>query len=155
MKAIVTHGGAGTTAAALSAGKPTIVVPHFGDQTLWGNYVHKKLGAGPAPIPSTAFNVENLVTAIKEAVSNEQMKENAKLVAEKIAKEDGIAKALEVINKVKQEDKQWKEDVKWFEDFPWKKANRPVPSTREDFLWLKEHGMFPFTKEEIEATVAN
>ncbi len=33
--ATVHHGGAGTTAAALSAGKPAVIVPCFGDQPFW------------------------------------------------------------------------------------------------------------------------
>jgi len=37
MAAIVHHGGAGTTAAALRAGIPSVVVPFFGDQPFWGD----------------------------------------------------------------------------------------------------------------------
>lgn len=32
VSAVCHHGGAGTTAAGLRAGKPTIIVPFFGDQ---------------------------------------------------------------------------------------------------------------------------
>ena len=32
---VVHHGGAGTTAAGLRAGRPTVVVPFFGDQFFW------------------------------------------------------------------------------------------------------------------------
>lgn len=32
---VVHHGGAGTTAAAVAAGKPSVVVPFFGDQLFW------------------------------------------------------------------------------------------------------------------------
>ena len=39
------HGGAGTTAAGLRAGKPTIILPFSGDQFFWGNIV-EKIGAG-------------------------------------------------------------------------------------------------------------
>jgi sterol 3beta-glucosyltransferase len=45
----VHHGGAGTTAAGLLAGKPTIVCPFFGDQPFWGARV-AALGVGPEPI---------------------------------------------------------------------------------------------------------
>ena len=40
----VSHGGAGTTAAALTAGTPQVVVPHMADQPFWGRRVHE-LGA--------------------------------------------------------------------------------------------------------------
>jgi vancomycin aglycone glucosyltransferase len=34
---VVHHGGAGTTAAALHAGRPQIIIPHLGDQFFWAN----------------------------------------------------------------------------------------------------------------------
>ena len=42
--------GAGTTAAGLRAGVPSVVIPFFGDQPFWGRRV-AELGVGPAPIP--------------------------------------------------------------------------------------------------------
>ena len=36
MAAVVHHGGAGTTAAGLRAGVPTIITPIYGDQFFWG-----------------------------------------------------------------------------------------------------------------------
>ena len=39
------HGGAGTTAAGLRAGKPSIICPFFGDQPFWGQMVaNRKVG---------------------------------------------------------------------------------------------------------------
>ncbi|HKB91842.1 MAG TPA: nucleotide disphospho-sugar-binding domain-containing protein, partial [Opitutaceae bacterium] len=43
--AVIHHGGAGTTASALHAGKPQIVVPHIGDQMFFGQEV-ERLGCG-------------------------------------------------------------------------------------------------------------
>src|SRR5581483_7506321 len=48
--AVVHHGGAGTFAASLRAGKPTLVVPFFGDQPMWGRFAGR-LGVGPKPLP--------------------------------------------------------------------------------------------------------
>ena len=62
--AVCHHGGAGTTAAGLRAGKPTIVVPFFGDQFFWGSMINKS-GAGPVPIPGKRLNVDDLVEAFK------------------------------------------------------------------------------------------
>ena len=42
--AVVHHGGAGTTAAALRAGRPMVAVPFFGDQPFWGRRI-AELGA--------------------------------------------------------------------------------------------------------------
>ncbi|CAF3779665.1 unnamed protein product [Rotaria socialis] len=64
VSAVCHHGGAGTTAAGLRAGKPTIVVPFFGDQFFWGAMINKS-GAGPAPIPGKRFNVNDLIDAFK------------------------------------------------------------------------------------------
>ncbi|RJT75989.1 glycosyltransferase [Arthrobacter cheniae] len=49
--AVVHHGGAGSTAAGIRAGRPTLVVPFLGDQPFWGARVHA-LGVGPAPLPA-------------------------------------------------------------------------------------------------------
>ncbi|MBZ0297475.1 MAG: glycosyltransferase, partial [Anaerolineae bacterium] len=50
MSAVVHHGGAGTTAAGLRAGRPTIICTFIADQPFWGQRVHA-LGAGSKPIP--------------------------------------------------------------------------------------------------------
>ena len=39
VSAVVHHGGAGTTAIGLAKGRPTVVVPFFGDQAFWGTHV--------------------------------------------------------------------------------------------------------------------
>ena len=48
LRAVVHHGGAGTTAAGLCAGKPTMICPFFGDQHFWGHMVYQA-GVGPEP----------------------------------------------------------------------------------------------------------
>lgn len=64
---VVHHGGAGTTAAGIAMGKPTVVVPFFGDQPFWGAMV-AKAGAGPVPVPSKQLTSTNLAAAILEAL---------------------------------------------------------------------------------------
>ena len=41
VNAVVHHGGAGTTAAGIKAGKPTWICPFFGDQFFWGEIIYK------------------------------------------------------------------------------------------------------------------
>jgi len=41
MAAVVHHGGAGTTAAGLRAGKPTVICPFIADQPFWGRIIHE------------------------------------------------------------------------------------------------------------------
>jgi UDP:flavonoid glycosyltransferase YjiC (YdhE family) len=38
VSAVIHHGGAGTTAIGLAKGRPTFVVPFFGDQGFWGKF---------------------------------------------------------------------------------------------------------------------
>ena len=70
--AVVHHGGAGTTAAGLRAGKPTVICPFIADQPFWGSVVHE-LGVGPEPIPQRRLSVENLASAITTAVTDAEM----------------------------------------------------------------------------------
>jgi sterol 3beta-glucosyltransferase len=96
MAAVVHHGGAGTTAAGLAAGKPSVICPFFGDQPFWGKRV-TALGAGPAIIPLKRLTAERLAGAITEAVSNPVMRQRAKDLGERIRQEDGVGKAAEAI----------------------------------------------------------
>lgn len=70
VSAVVHHGGAGTSAAGIKAGRPTVIVPFFGDQPFWGAMI-AKAGAGPAPIPYKNLTAEALSKAIEEALKPE------------------------------------------------------------------------------------
>ncbi|KAK7755331.1 hypothetical protein SLS62_002557 [Diatrype stigma] len=80
VRACVIHGGAGTTAIALKCGKPTMVVPFFGDQYFWGTMIGNA-GAGPTPVPYKKLSAEALAEGIKFCLTDE-----ARTEAEKIAK---------------------------------------------------------------------
>ena len=96
VSAVVHHGGAGTTAAGLRAGRPTIICPFFGDQPFWGQRVHA-LGVGPTPIPQKKLTVKALSQAIREVTSNTDMRQKAEALGESIRAEDGIGNAIAVI----------------------------------------------------------
>ena len=64
---VVHHGGAGTTAVGIASGKPTVIVPFFGDQPFWGDMV-ARAGAGPKPIPYKQLTSQRLSSAIVEAL---------------------------------------------------------------------------------------
>ncbi len=95
VSATVHHGGAGTTGAALRAGKPTAICPHFGDQPFWGRVV-AQLGVGPAPIGKKAFSVETLNAAIRE-MDDPAMRKRAAGIGQAIASEDGLGAAVAFI----------------------------------------------------------
>jgi UDP:flavonoid glycosyltransferase YjiC (YdhE family) len=84
---VVHHGGAGTTAAGIATGKPTVIVPFFGDQPFWGAMV-ARAGAGPLPIPYKQLTADNLAAAITEAIKPETL-EKAKELGLKIKEEKG------------------------------------------------------------------
>lgn len=70
---VVHHGGAGTTAAGIAMGKPTVIIPFFGDQPFWGAMI-AKAGAGPLPVPSKHLTADNLAAAIMEALKPNALK---------------------------------------------------------------------------------
>ncbi|MBW4670277.1 MAG: glycosyltransferase [Cyanomargarita calcarea GSE-NOS-MK-12-04C] len=98
MAAVVHHGGAGTTAAGLRAGIPSVIIPFGAEQPFWGQRV-ADLGVGSALIPQTDLTVEVLASAIKTVTSDESMKARAHALGEKIRSEDGVAKALEIFHR--------------------------------------------------------
>jgi UDP:flavonoid glycosyltransferase YjiC (YdhE family) len=98
--AVVHHGGASTTAAGLRAGVPSIIVPFFGDQPFWGKRI-ADAGVGPKPIPRSKLTADNLARAIQQALTDRSMRERAKEMGNKIQKEDGITKAVEIIGREK------------------------------------------------------
>lgn len=97
MAAVVQHGGAGTMAACLRAGVPPVVIPFFGDQPFWARRFHA-LGLTPQPIPQKRLTTERLTRAISTATSDEALQERVKAISERIRAEDGVARAVEILN---------------------------------------------------------
>ncbi len=98
MKAVIHHGGAGTTAAGLAAGVPNIVIPFASDQAFWGQRVHQ-LGAGPKPIHYKQLTAQRLIQALNTGINNEGVRERAKELGKRIRQEDGTAQAVQLISK--------------------------------------------------------
>jgi UDP:flavonoid glycosyltransferase YjiC (YdhE family) len=96
--AAVHHGGAGTTGTALRAGLPSVLVPFFADQPFWARRVHE-LGVGPPAIPRKRLSAERLAQAIRIAATDPRMRERAQALAEHIGAEDGVARAVDAIER--------------------------------------------------------
>ncbi|KAM4077606.1 hypothetical protein ACJW30_12G151300 [Castanea mollissima] len=96
-KAVVHHGGAGTTAAGLRAACPTTIVPFFGDQPFWGDRVNAR-GVGPPPIPVDEFTLPKLVEAINFML-DPKVKERAVELAKAMENEDGVTGAVKAFFK--------------------------------------------------------
>lgn len=84
---VVHHGGAGTSAAGIALGKPTVVVPFFGDQPWWGAMIHRA-GAGPEPIPYKDLTADKLAAAVAEAHKPSTL-EKAEELGVRISQEKG------------------------------------------------------------------
>jgi hypothetical protein len=93
VSAVCHHGGAGTTAAGIRAGKPTIIVPFFGDQFFWGSMIWKS-GAGAPPIPGKRLNTHELIEAFK-IVHHEDTREAAEKLRIAFQHEHGCHVAVE------------------------------------------------------------
>ncbi|SEF21459.1 UDP:flavonoid glycosyltransferase YjiC, YdhE family [Amycolatopsis pretoriensis] len=94
--AVVHHGGAGTTAAGLRAGVPTLVCPVFADQPYWGDRVFR-LGAGPRPLADPA----ELPAKLEELTGNPLFRRGAQYVGARLRKENGVAHACSVLREVR------------------------------------------------------
>jgi sterol 3beta-glucosyltransferase len=94
VSAVAQHCGAGTTAAALRAGRPTVAVPFFADQTFWGQTLND-LGAAPPPVPKKKLTVARLAAAIAHATSEPRYAERSEAIGAAIRAEDGAARTAE------------------------------------------------------------
>jgi UDP:flavonoid glycosyltransferase YjiC (YdhE family) len=97
LSAAVHHGGAGTVAAAMLAGIPSICVPFGADQFFWGSRV-ARLKCGPTPIPARRLTAKRLAEAIDLATRERIFKLCAARLAEQIGAEQGVERAVALID---------------------------------------------------------
>ena len=92
----VHQGGAGTTAAALRAGIPSLVVPLAVDQFFWANRL-QSLHAGTAPIPQRSLDGGKLIGGLRKLVDDPALAENARRLSATLQKEGGARQAAALI----------------------------------------------------------
>lgn len=102
VKAIVHHGGIGTVAECLRAGKPMFICPAvypLGDQYFWGDLAYKK-GVGVKPVPLSQLGPNIFMKRIKELVSNDALYHNSRKMSALIQEENGLEMAVELIETI-------------------------------------------------------
>ena len=105
VSAVVHHGGAGTTAAGLQAGRPTVICPFMGDQPFWGDQV-VRLGVGLKVSSQKRLKAEELADAICKVTTNFEIQKAATVLGKKIQSEDGVANVINTIEKIMAESKK-------------------------------------------------
>ncbi len=98
MKAVIHHGGAGTTAAALRSGRPSMAVPFFGDQPFWGNKI-EQLRVGARALPRLDLSIESLSDRIGQLSNNATLGSNSQALGDRIQAETGTKTAAAIIHK--------------------------------------------------------
>jgi sterol 3beta-glucosyltransferase len=101
VQAVVHHGGIGTTAQCLRAGKPMLVCPVLypvGDQQFWGEQAVRK-GVGVKPVPVGKITRENFAHSVAQLLYDDNLYENSQRLAALIAHENGVEQALRVVER--------------------------------------------------------
>ena len=95
--AVVHHGGAGTTGAALRAGRPMAICPFIGDQSFWARRM-KDVGVGPIILDKQKMDADALATALR-AMDSQVVRERASELGYAVQAENGVASAVEFIER--------------------------------------------------------
>ncbi len=96
VKAVVHHGGAGTTHTGLYAGRPSFAVPQFFDQPYWGRLLYE-LGVGPPPVRLRKLTPQILATALEDLSGTPAYEQAATELKARLLLEDGTNLAVDVI----------------------------------------------------------
>jgi UDP:flavonoid glycosyltransferase YjiC (YdhE family) len=94
-RAVVHHGGAGTTAAGLRAGVPTLILWSTGDQPLWGNQL-KRLKVGTARRFSTATR-ESLVADLRRILAPHYVTRAREIATQVTKPAESVANAADLL----------------------------------------------------------
>jgi UDP:flavonoid glycosyltransferase YjiC (YdhE family) len=93
---IVHHGGAGTTQSSLFSGCPSVVVEHACDQDYWGQQL-RRVGVAEKPLHRRSVTARKLAHNIRAVLDSPSMKQHAQKISETMNKENGVKRAVELI----------------------------------------------------------
>lgn len=95
-RAIVHHGGAGTTQSATLAGKPSVVVANLAEQRHWGQALYR-LGIGARPDQRRSATPASLARRIRRVLASADMKDRARAIGTAMRQENGVAEAVGLV----------------------------------------------------------
>ena len=93
---VVHAAGAGTSAAALRAGIPSVAVPHWLDQPLWARIL-RELGCVEAVVPFSSLSGQTLGEALSLTLASERVRQRAAEMGTKLRAEDGVGRIIELV----------------------------------------------------------
>jgi UDP:flavonoid glycosyltransferase YjiC (YdhE family) len=96
--AVIHHGGAGSTSAAVAAGIPSVAMPFLGDQFFWAQQLHR-LGCGPPPLERQSLTAERLAHTIGEMLGKRSYRTAAASLGAKLRAEAGAERAADWIER--------------------------------------------------------
>ncbi|MGW6843190.1 glycosyltransferase [Streptomyces sp. NPDC054958] len=99
LAAVVHHGGAGTSAAALRAGVPAVTVPVTADQPFWAGRL-AAIGAATDPIPFRSLTAERLAASLHQVVRQQTHSRAAAKAAQHLMTENGAGRTLKTIQQL-------------------------------------------------------
>ena len=98
-RAVVHHGGAGTTHAVLRAGKPSVVLPFIFEQQLWARRL-RQVGAAGKFVSFWKATPEGVANEIRQTLGSEPMRRKALELASAMATEDGTGIATRLLERL-------------------------------------------------------
>lgn len=95
-RGFVHHGSSGATHWALRAKIPSVTVPSYGDQLLWGHLLFRR-GAAPPPIHRRKLSADLLARAVSKIIIDPRLSQRAESLGRRVEEEDGVARAVDLI----------------------------------------------------------
>ena len=95
---VVHHGGAGTTQSVLLAGRPAIIVAHVSDQFFWGAEL-ERLGVAGKTLKRKRLKAGKLDAGISQVLARPGLASAASDLGQRMATENGVATAIDLIEK--------------------------------------------------------
>ncbi len=92
-RAVVHHGGAGTTQSATQAGVPSVVIAHISEQRFWAGAL-RRLGVAGSALDRRSVTAHSLAAALRRVMADPQMAARAREAARAMQGEDGVAAAV-------------------------------------------------------------